>query len=118
MVELWFGFLCLTLTLFAVLDGWNIGAGALHLIVGRSASERREIVAALGPLWSWHEVWLVAFGGTFLLAFPAVMATAFAGCYLALWFVLWSLILRGISLEVGGHSDDPLWRRTRPGRDS
>jgi cytochrome d ubiquinol oxidase subunit II len=109
MVELWFGFLCLTLTLFAVLDGWNIGAGALHLIVGRNASERREIVAALGPLWSWHEVWLVAFGGTFLLAFPAVMATAFAGFYLALWFVLWSFILRGISLEVGGHSDDPLW---------
>jgi len=109
MVELWFGLLCLTLTLFAVLDGWNIGAGALHLIVGRNASERREIVAALGPLWSWHEVWLVAFGGTFLLAFPAVMATAFAGFYLALWFVLWSLILRGISLEVGGHSNDPLW---------
>jgi cytochrome bd ubiquinol oxidase subunit II len=110
MVELWFGFLCLTLMLFAVLDGWNIGAGTLHLIVGRSASERRQIVAALGPLWSWHEVWLVAFGGTFLLAFPAVMATAFAGFYLALWFVLWSLILRGISLEVGGHSADALWQ--------
>jgi cytochrome d ubiquinol oxidase subunit II len=110
MVELWFGFLCLTLTLFAVLDGWNIGSGVLHLIVGRSASERREIVAALGPLWSWHEVWLVAFGGTFLLAFPPVMATAFAGFYFALWFVLWSLILRGISLEVGGHSDEPLWQ--------
>jgi cytochrome d ubiquinol oxidase subunit II len=110
MVELWFGFLCLTLALFAVLDGWNIGAGALHLIAGRSAPERREIVAALGPLWSWHEVWLVAFGGTFLLAFPAVMATAFAGFYLALWLVLWSLILRGMSLEVGGHSNDPLWQ--------
>lgn len=110
MVEVWFGFLCLTLTLFAVLDGWNIGAGALHLIAGRTASERREIIAAIGPLWSWHEVWLVAFGGTFLLAFPGVMATSFAGFYLALWFVLWSFILRGISIEVGGHIHDPLWQ--------
>ena len=55
-------------------------------------------------------MWLVAFGGTFLLAFPRVMATSFAGFYLALWLVLWSFILRGVSLEVGGHIDDRLWR--------
>jgi cytochrome bd ubiquinol oxidase subunit II len=110
MVEVWFGFLCVTLTMFAVLDGWNIGAGALHLIAGRTAAERREIIAALGPLWSWNEVWLLAFGGTFLLAFPGVMAASFAGFYLALWLVLWSLILRGVSIEVGGHLDDRLWQ--------
>jgi cytochrome d ubiquinol oxidase subunit II len=110
MVELWYGLLCLTLIVFVVLDGWDIGAGVLHLIAGRTGAERREIVAAIGPLWSWHEVWLVAFGGTFLLAFPSVMATSFAGYYLALWLVLWSFILRGVSLEVGGHLDDRLWR--------
>ena len=110
MVELWFGLLCLTVTLFAVLDGWNIGAGVLHLIGGKTGEERRELVAAIGPHWSWNEVWLIAFGGTFLLAFPKVMATSFAGFYLALWFVLWAFILRGISLEVGGHLDDRLWR--------
>jgi cytochrome d ubiquinol oxidase subunit II len=110
MVELWFGLLCLTVTLFAVLDGWNIGAGVLHLIGGKTGEERREIVAAIGPHWSWNEVWLIAFGGTFLMAFPKVMATSFAGFYLALWFVLWAFILRGISLEVGGHLDDRLWR--------
>lgn len=110
MIAVWFGLLWVTVTLFAVLDGWNIGAGTLHLVAARTAAERREIVAALGPMWSWHEVWLIAFGGTFLLAFPGVMATAFAGFYLALWFVLWSFILRGISLEVGGHSDDHLWQ--------
>jgi cytochrome d ubiquinol oxidase subunit II len=109
-IEVWFGLLSITATLFAVLDGWNIGAGALHLIAGKTGAERREIVAALGPMWSWHEVWLLAFGGTFLMAFPAIMATAFAGFYLALWFVLWAFILRGISLEVGGHSDDRLWQ--------
>ena len=110
MVELWFGLLCLTLTLFVVLDGWDIGAGALQWIVGKTDAERRQVVAALGPLWSWHEVWLVAFGGTLLLAFPSVMATSFAGFYLALWFVLWAFILRGVSLEVGGHVEDKLWR--------
>ena len=110
MVELWFGLLCFMLTVFVVLDGWNIGAGAVHLIAAKTASERREIVAAIGPSWSWHEVWLVAFGGTFLLAFPRVMATSFAGFYLALWLVLWSFILRGISIEVGGHIHDRLWQ--------
>ena len=110
MVEAWFGLLCVTLVVFVVLDGWNIGAGLLHWVAGRSSAERREIVAALGPFWSWHEVWLLAFGATFLLAFPRVMATSFAGFYLALWLVLWSFILRGISLEVGGHINDRLWR--------
>jgi cytochrome bd ubiquinol oxidase subunit II len=110
MIELWFGLLSFLLTVFVVLDGWNIGAGALHLIAGKSGAERREIIAAIGPSWSWHEVWLVAFGGTFLLAFPRVMATSFAGFYLALWLVLWSFILRGVSIEVGGHIHDRLWQ--------
>jgi cytochrome d ubiquinol oxidase subunit II len=110
MVELWFGILCLTLTLFAVLDGWNIGAGALHRIVATSEAERRELIAALGPTWSWNEVWLLAAGGVFILAFPGVMGVALAGFYLAIWLVLWSFILRGLSIEVGGHIDDALWR--------
>jgi cytochrome bd ubiquinol oxidase subunit II len=110
MVELWFALLCVVLTIFAVLDGWNIGVGALHLTVARTTAERREVITALGPLWSWHEVWLVAGGGVFLLAFPGVMAASFSGFYLALWLVLWALILRGIAIEVGGHLPDPLWR--------
>ena len=110
MVEVWFALLCITLIVFVVLDGWDIGAGVLHWVAGRTSSERREIVAAIGPLWSWHEVWLVAFGGTFLLAFPKVMATSFAGFYLALWLVLWAFILRGVSIEVGGHINDKLWQ--------
>jgi len=109
-VELWFGLLCFMLTVFVVLDGWDIGAGALHLIVAKTEEERREVIAAIGPLWSWHEVWLVAAGGTFVLAFPTVMAASFSGFYLALWMALWSLILRGISIEVGGHIPDQLWQ--------
>jgi cytochrome d ubiquinol oxidase subunit II len=110
MVELWFALLCFMVIVFVVLDGWDIGAGVLHLIVARTEAERREVVAAIGPLWSWHEVWLVAAGGTFVLAFPKIMAAAFSGFYLALWMVLWSFILRGISIEVGGHIHDRMWQ--------
>lgn len=110
MPELWFGLLAFLLAMFVVLDGWNIGAGALHWAAARTEAERRQIIAALGPFWSWHEVWLLGFGGTFLLAFPRVMASSFAGFYLALWLVLWCFILRGISIEVGGHINDRMWR--------
>jgi cytochrome d ubiquinol oxidase subunit II len=110
LVELWFGILALMFTIFAVLEGWDFGAGALHLIVAKTNAQRREVVAAIGPLWSWHEVWLVGAGGTFMVAFPKAMATSFAGYYLALWLVLWSFMLRGVSIEVAGHLADPLWQ--------
>jgi cytochrome d ubiquinol oxidase subunit II len=109
-VEVWFALLSFMLTAFAVFDGWNLGAGALHLAVAKTDAERRQVIAALGPMWSWHEVWLLAAGGTFLFAFPRIMAASFSGFYLALWLVLWSFILRGISIEVGGHIEDRLWR--------
>jgi cytochrome d ubiquinol oxidase subunit II len=110
-VELWFALVSFTLIMFAVLDGWNFGVGVVHMIVGKTDAERRHVIDALGPNWSWHEVWLIAAGGTFLLAFPIVMATSFSGFYLALWMLLWSFVLRGMSIEVGGHLDDRLWRR-------
>jgi cytochrome d ubiquinol oxidase subunit II len=109
-VELWFGILCFMFIMFAVLEGWDFGAGALHLLVAKTHAERREVIAAIGPLWSWHEVWLVGAGGTFMVAFPKAMATAFAGYYLALWLALWSFMLRGVSIEVAGHLRDPLWQ--------
>lgn len=110
MAEAWYGILALTIVFFVVLDGWNIGAGALSFVVARSDAERRQIVAALGPLWSWHEVWLIAAGSILFLAFPEALATAFSGFYLALVLLLWALLLRGVALEFGGHLTDPLWR--------
>jgi cytochrome d ubiquinol oxidase subunit II len=110
MIEFWYAILAFVFTTYVVLDGRNFGVGALHLIVAKTAAERRQVVAAIGPLWSWHEVWLVALGGVLFVAFPRFMATAFSGYYLALFLVLWSLILRGISLEVGGHIENALWQ--------
>jgi cytochrome d ubiquinol oxidase subunit II len=99
------------LIIYVVLDGRNFGAGMLHWFVAKTPEERRQVIAAIGPLWSWHEVWLVGFGGTLVAVFPRLMASAFAGYYLALFLILWCLILRGISLEVGGHINDRLWQQ-------
>ena len=110
MVELWYGILAFMLTTYVVLDGRNFGAGILHLFVARTQAERRQVIAALGPLWSWHEVWLVGSGGVMFVAFPRLMATGFSGYYLALFLILWCLLLRGISLEVGGHLSDKMWQ--------
>jgi len=110
MVGTWYFIVSFVLIVYIALDGRNFGAGTLHYIVARTPEERQQVIAALGPLWSWHEVWLVAFGGTLLLAFPRLMASAFAGYYLALFLILWCSILRGVSIELGGHIDNRLWQ--------
>lgn len=110
MVAMWYVIVSLMLATYVSLDGRNFGAGMLHWIVARTAEERRQVIAAIGPLWSWHEVWLVGFGGTLFAVFPRLMASAFAGYYLALFLILWSLIFRGISIEVSGHINDRLWQ--------
>jgi cytochrome d ubiquinol oxidase subunit II len=110
MIATWYALVSLMLIIYVVLDGRNFGAGMLHWLVAKTPEERRQVVAAIGPLWSWHEVWLVGFGGTLVAVFPRLMASAFAGYYLALFLILWCLILRGISIEVGGHIDDRLWQ--------
>jgi cytochrome bd ubiquinol oxidase subunit II len=110
MIAIWYGIVSFMLITYVVLDGRNWGVGMLSWIVARTPEERRQVIAAIGPLWSWHEVWLVGFGGTLVAVFPRLMASAFAGYYLALFLILWGLILRGVSIEVGGHIDDRLWQ--------
>jgi len=110
MIAVWYVIVSLMLIIYVALDGRNFGAGMLQWLVARTPEERRQVVAAIGPLWSWHEVWLLGFGGTLIAVFPRLMASAFAGYYLALFLIMWGLILRGISIEVGGHINDRLWQ--------
>jgi len=110
MIPIWYGVVAFMLIAYVILDGRNFGAGMLHWLVAKTPEERRQVIAAIGPLWSWHEVWLVGFGGALLAVFPRLMASAFAGYYLALFLILWCLILRGISIEVGGHINDRQWQ--------
>lgn len=110
MIAAWYAIVSFMLIVYVALDGRNFGAGMIYWRVAKTPEERRQVIAAMGPLWSWHEVWIVGFGGTLLAIFPQVMASAFAGYYLALFLILWSLILRGVSIEVGGHINDRMWQ--------
>jgi cytochrome d ubiquinol oxidase subunit II len=110
MIATWYVVVSFMLITYIVMDGRNFGAGMLHWFVAKTPEERRQVVAAIGPLWTWHEVWLVAFGGTLVAVFPKVMASAFSGYYLALFLILWCLLLRAMALEVGGHIHDKMWQ--------
>src|SRR5438552_9753498 len=94
MIAVWYAVVSFMLIIYVVLDGRNFGAGMVHWIVAKTPSERRQVIAAIGPLWTWHEVWLLGFGGTLIAIFPRLMASAFAGYYLALFLILWCLIDR------------------------
>jgi cytochrome bd ubiquinol oxidase subunit II len=109
-VELWFAVASVMLTAYIVLDGFDFGAGALHLFVARTDRERRQVLAAIGPFWDGNEVWLLATGGALFVAFPRVLASGLSGFYFAIFLVLWVLILRGVSIEFRSHVDHPLWR--------
>jgi len=110
MVTLWFALAAVMMAGYAVLDGFDFGAGALHHHVARDDRERRQVLAAIGPYWDGNEVWLLAGGGVLFLAFPKVLAAGLSGFYLAVFILIWVLILRGIALELRSHVADDLWR--------
>jgi cytochrome d ubiquinol oxidase subunit II len=109
-VELWFGIAAVTLATYVVMDGFDFGAGALHLFVARNDTERRQVLAAIGPFWDGNEVFLLTAGGVLFVAFPKVLAAGLSGFYFAIFLVLWTLILRGIAIEFRSHNEDALWR--------
>jgi len=110
MAELWFAITAAMLTAYVVLDGFDFGAGALHLIVAKSDEERRRVLGAIGPFWDGNEVWLLASGGALFVAFPKALAAGLSGFYFAIFLVLWALILRGVAIEFRSHVEAPLWR--------
>ena len=111
MQTLWFALAAVMMAIYVVMDGFDFGAGALHLFVARRDDERRQVMRAIGPFWDGNEVWLLAVGGVLVMAFPKVLGAALSGFYLAIMMVLWVLILRGISLEFRSHLPDALWRQ-------
>jgi cytochrome d ubiquinol oxidase subunit II len=109
METIWFCLVALMITVYVLLDGFDLGAGAIHLLVAKTDQERREVLASIGPVWDGNEVWLIAAGGTLYFAFPALYASGFSGFYLPLMIVLWLLILRGASIEFRNHIKSAVW---------
>ncbi len=110
METLWFIVVALMLTAYVVLDGFDLGAGAIYLLVAKNGHERRSILRAIGPVWDGNEVWLLAAGGTLYFAFPLLYASSFSGFYLPLMMVLWLLMLRAVGIEFRTHIDNPVWQ--------
>src|SRR5713226_1039043 len=109
MLLTWFLLVAIMITAYVVLDGFDLGAGALHLLIAKTDQERRTILRSIGPVWDGNEVWLIAGGGTLYFAFPLLYASGFSGFYLPLMIVLWLLIFRGIGIEFRNHVESPVW---------
>jgi len=107
----WFILVGVLLVGYAILDGFDLGVGMLHLVVARDDEERSVLMRAIGPVWDGNEVWLLTMGGALFAAFPVVYATVFSGFYLALFVLLVALILRAVALEFRHHLADAGWRR-------
>jgi cytochrome d ubiquinol oxidase subunit II len=109
MTTLWFILVAVMIGAYVVLDGFDLGAGIIHLFAARSNGERRVVLRAIGPVWDGNEVWLLAAGGTLFFAFPALYAAAFSGFYLPLMIVLWLLAGRAVSIELRSRIPSPVW---------
>ena len=112
LATLWFWLVALLWVGFFVLEGFDLGVGALHAVIGRTEAERRAAVNTIGPFWDGNEVWLIVAAAGMFAAFPGWYATMFSGFYLLLVVVLAALIARGVSFEFRGKIDSVRWRRT------
>jgi len=110
METLWFIIVAVMVTVYVVLDGFDVGAGVIYLAVAKTSDERRMVLRAIGPVWDGNEVWLLAAGGTLYFAFPQLYASSFSGFYLPLMMVLWLLMLRAIGIEFRAQMENPVWQ--------
>ncbi len=105
----WFVLVSVLFIGYAILDGFDLGVGVLHLFA-RNDHERRVHLNAIGPIWDGNEVWLLTGGGALFAAFPVVYATVFSGFYIAMMLLLAALIFRAVSIEFRSKVESPRWR--------
>ncbi len=109
---IWFVLWAVLWAVYFMLDGFVLGAGMLHLFLGKNDGERRVIINTLGPVWDGNEVWLITAGGATFAAFPTTYALMFSYLYTALLLLLFALIVRGVSFEFRGKGEGDLWKRS------
>ena len=107
---IWFLLVAVLIIGYAILDGFDLGVGVLHLFT-KKEDEKRVNLNAIGPVWDGNEVWLLTGGGALFAAFPIVYATVFSGFYLALMLLLFALILRAVSFEFRGKIESESWKK-------
>ncbi|MGX1023384.1 cytochrome d ubiquinol oxidase subunit II [Psychroflexus sp. MBR-150] len=105
----WYIVLMTMLAVYVILDGYDFGAGIIHLFFAKTEKDKKAITNAIGPFWDANEVWLIAAGGVLFFAFPTLYASSFSGFYLPLIMILWLLIFRAIGLELRGQVKNSMW---------
>ncbi|WP_128545840.1 cytochrome d ubiquinol oxidase subunit II [Larkinella soli] len=106
----WFLLIGALISGYGILDGFDLGAGALHLFF-RKEQSRRIVLNAIGPVWDGNEVWLIIGAGALFAAFPLVYGTILSAFYLPFMILLVAIIFRAISIEF--RSKEPMaWWRT------
>jgi cytochrome bd ubiquinol oxidase subunit II len=106
----WFVLWGVLWAVYFMLDGFVLGAGMLHRVLGKNDEDRRVIINSFGPVWDGNEVWLVTAGGATFAAFPTTYALMFSYLYTPLLLLLFGLIVRGVSFEFRGKEEGALWR--------
>lgn len=102
---LWFFLILILLVGYSLLDGFDLGIGALLPFLGKTKEEKDILINSIGPVWDGNEVWLITGGGALFAAFPHAYATAFSGFYLAMMLVLFALIFRAVSMEFRAYDE-------------
>ncbi|HAX95309.1 MAG TPA: cytochrome d ubiquinol oxidase subunit II, partial [Prolixibacteraceae bacterium] len=96
---------------YAILDGFDFGAGAWHLFFNKEES-RRIALNAVGPVWDGNEVWLVIGGGALFAGFPEMYATLFSSMYVPFMLFLVFIIFRAVSIEFRSKEEMKWWRKS------
>ncbi|MBV6848528.1 cytochrome d ubiquinol oxidase subunit II [Xanthomonas euvesicatoria] len=109
---IWWLLLGVLLSGYAVMGGFDLGVGALLPFVAGNDAERRLVINTVGPVWEGNQVWLILGGGAIFAAFPPLYAVSFSGFYLAMFLILFALILRPVGFKFRGKLVSPRWRST------
>lgn len=106
---IWWVLLGVLLIGFAAMDGFDLGVGILLPFVGKSDIERRIVINTIGPVWEGNQVWLILGGGAIFAAWPPLYAVSFSGFYLAMFIILFALILRPVGFKYRSKRDSQAW---------
>ena len=107
---IWWVLLGVLLIGFAAMDGFDLGVGMLLPFAGKTDLERRVVINTIGPVWEGNQVWLVLGGGAIFAAWPPLYAVSFSGFYLAMFAILFALILRPVGFKFRSKRESQTWR--------
>ncbi len=108
---IWFVLWGVLWSVYFMLDGFVLGAGMLHPVLGKSDMDKRIMINTIGPVWDGNEVWLITAGGATFAAFPTTYALMFSYLYTALFLLLAGLIIRGVAYEFRGKIASEGWKK-------